>query len=273
VQKVVPQPWLVVVGLLLLLSLVPAYADQYGFSNTNFITINTNNNPPTIATPYPSTILVSNLNGELITNLTVTLDNFTHPFPSDVSIILAGPQGQTALLMSDVGGAIEDFPVTNLILTLDDASPYPLPINDSLFSGTFHPTSGAPLFFNFPAPCPAGSANAPSALAVFDGTDPDGAWNLFVVDDFEEVTNGSISGGWSMSVSVGVPLKLAASSGTNVVLSWPAVAGHTFTPQFSPSITNVAWSNILTVPTLISNRLVLTNRVTGGSGVYRLLVN
>lgn len=253
-------------------SLMTSRGDQFTFSNTNYITINTNNNPPTIASPYPSTISVSGLNGEVITDLAVTLEDFSHPFPSDVSVILAGPQGQMALLMSDVGGAVEDFPVTNLILTLDDTSPYPMPINDSLFSGTFHPTSGSPLFFSFPPPCPAGNSNASPALSVFDGGDPDGVWSLYVVDDFEEVTNGSISGGWSMSISVGIPLKLAA-TGTNAVLSWPAVGGHTFTPQFSPSLNNATWSNILTSPVLISNRLVLTNRITGGSGIYRLLVN
>jgi hypothetical protein len=249
-----------------------AHGDTFNFSNTNAIIINTDANPPTLATPYPSAIAVSGLDGLVITNLTVTLNGFTHPFPSDVSIILAGPQGQMAVLMSDVGGAIEDFPVTNLTLILDDASPYPLPVNDSLFSGTFHPTSGSsPLFFDFPPPAPAGNSNAPAMLSGFDGTDPDGDWNLFVIDDFEEVTNGYISGGWSMAVSVGIPLQIT-NSATNVVLSWPVVTGHTFSVQYSPSLTNAVWTNLPAMPKEVSGRYVLTNGKTGPTGIFRLVV-
>ncbi len=147
--------WPVRAWVLLAITVCSVRGDTFNFSNTNSVTISTDANPPTVATPYPSTIAVSSLDGEVITNLTVTLNGFTHPFPSDVSIILAGPRGQMAMLMSDVGGAVEGFPVTNLTLVLDDSSGYPLPVNDSLFSGTFHPTSGAfPLFLTFLLPFP-----------------------------------------------------------------------------------------------------------------------
>jgi subtilisin-like proprotein convertase family protein len=244
--------------------------DTLNFSNTNYLAINDSDNPPTIATPYPSAITVSGLTGEVITNLTVTLNGFTHSFPSDVNIILVGPQGQTALLMSNVGGQEAD-PVTGLTITLDDQAEADLPLLDPLYSGTFRPTaSSTPLLFDFPSPAPAGNSNALPMLSVFDGTDPDGVWSLYVVDDVFE-NDGYISGGWSMSVSVGIPLALA-NSGTNVVLSWPVVSGHSFSVQYSPGLTNVTWTNLSSVPAQISGRYVVTNAKPGPVGVFRLLV-
>lgn len=268
-DTVVLRCWLLFVGLLLFT--VPGLrGDTFTFSNTNYLTINDSDNPPTIATPYPSTITVSNLTGEVITNLTVTLNGFSHDFPSDVNILLVGPQGQTSLLMSDVGGQ-EDFPVTNLLITLDDNAAAPLPVLDSLFSGTFRPTaSSMPLLFNFPPPAPANNSNAPTLLGVFNNTDPDGAWRLFVVDD-SAGDAGYITNGWSLTVSVGVPLKLT-STNTGVVLSWPVVSGHTFTPQFSPNLTNPAWSNLTATPAQVSGRYIMTNARPGLAGIFRLLV-
>jgi hypothetical protein len=75
------------------------------------------------ASPYPSTITVAGLSGT-VTKVTVTLTNFSHTFPDDVDILLVGPTGANAIIMSDVGGATG---VTNLTLTLDDAAATSLP--------------------------------------------------------------------------------------------------------------------------------------------------
>ena len=258
------------VGAIFAIGAFAARGDTLNLSNTNYIAINDSDNPPTIATPYPSAITVSGLTGEVTTSLTVTLNGFTHSFPSDVNIILVGPQGQTALLMSNVGGQDADS-VTNLTLTLDDQADADLPILDPLYSGTFRPTaSSTPLPFDFPPPAPAGNSNAPPRLSVFDGTDPDGVWSLFVVDDVSG-DDGYISNGWSMSVSAGIPLELANST-TNVVLSWPAVTGHTYSVQFSPSLTNTAWTNLPAVPAEVAGRYVVTNAKPGNIGIFRLLV-
>ena len=244
--------------------------DTLNFSNTNYLAINDSDNPPTIATPYPSAITVSGLTGEVITNLTVTLNGFTHSFPSDVNIILVGPQGQAVLLMSNVGGQDADS-VSDLSITLDDQAGADLPLLDPLYSGTFRPTASAtPLAFDFPPPAPAGNSNALPMLSVFDGTDPDGVWSLFVVDDVAG-DDGYISNGWSISVSVGVPLKIVGST-TNVVLSWPVVSGHSFVVQYAPSFTSGTWTNLSSVPAEISGSYVLTNAKAGPSGVFRLLV-
>ncbi|MFM6604805.1 MAG: Calx-beta domain-containing protein, partial [Dolichospermum sp.] len=53
-------------------------------------------------TPYPSTISVSGLSGN-INNLKVTLNNVSHTWIGDVDLLLVGPTGAKSILMSDIG--------------------------------------------------------------------------------------------------------------------------------------------------------------------------
>ena len=76
------------------------------FSNPAAITIPATGTGPGAANPYPSTIVVSGLPGT-ITNMTVTLTGMSHTFPDDVDVMLVGPGGQSAILMSDQGGGGE----------------------------------------------------------------------------------------------------------------------------------------------------------------------
>ena len=176
------------------------WADTFNFSNPNPIAINDSGTPPTTGSLYPSSISVSGLDFQSISHLSITLDGFTHTFPSDLDIILAGPGGQLSMLMSEVGG-IAKFPVTDLTLTLDDLAANALPIDSARSSGTFKPTRQFPtLSFEFPSPAPAGSSSAPAALSVFNGTNPNGTWNLFVVDE-SSPDSGNISRGWSMQIT------------------------------------------------------------------------
>jgi subtilisin-like proprotein convertase family protein len=162
------------------------------------------------ADPYPSALSVSGVTGT-VTKVTATLHGFEHTYPQDVDILLAGPQGQATILMSDAGdttGAVRD----RVDLTFDDSAP-PLPCQDyqvTLPGGTYAPTNDpitAPLdCFQpadvFPAPAPAGPYGA--ALSVFNGIDPNGTWNLYVVDD-EGNDYGSIGGGWSLDFTIATP--------------------------------------------------------------------
>jgi subtilisin-like proprotein convertase family protein len=176
------------------------WAQTFSFANTNAITINDSGTPPTTADLYPPTISVTGLDGQSISHLTVTLSGLTHTFPSDLDILLAGPNGQVSMLMSEVGGNTR-FPVSNLTLTLDDSAASSLPIDSMLVSGTFQPTRQFPtLSFDFPSPAPAGSSSAPAALSIFNGTNPNGTWSLFVVDE-SSPDSGTISMGWSMDVT------------------------------------------------------------------------
>jgi subtilisin-like proprotein convertase family protein len=175
------------------------WADSYSYSNTNAISINDAGTPPTLADSYPSAITISGLDGQFITHLTLTLSGMTHTFPSDLDIVLAGPNGQLTMLMSEVGGNTR-FPVSDLTLTLDDFAASSLPINSTLLSGTFQPTRQFPtLGFEFPSPAPAGSANAPASLAVFNGTNPNGTWLLYVLDE-SSPDSGTISRGWTLDI-------------------------------------------------------------------------
>lgn len=175
-------------------------ADTYSFSNTNAISINDTGNPPTLGSLYPSSISINGLDFQTISHLSITLDGLSHTFPSDLDIILAGPRGQLSMLMSEVGGNSR-LPVSDLTLTLDDLAANSLPFDSILTSGTFKPTRQFPtLSFEFPSPAPAGSSSAPASLSGFNGTDPNGTWSLFVVDE-SSPDSGTISRGWSMEVT------------------------------------------------------------------------
>jgi Ca2+-binding RTX toxin-like protein len=144
------------------------------------------------ANPYPSSINVSGLLGT-VGKATVTLTNLTHTWPDDLDILLEGPGGQAVILMSDAGGSGD---VQNVTLTFDDAAGSPLPNDTQIASGTFTPFNyvGNDLVDNFaPGPTPTGST-----LSVFTGTDPNGTWNLWVVDD-DDLDVGALSG-WTLSL-------------------------------------------------------------------------
>ncbi|PGA72733.1 hypothetical protein [Bacillus toyonensis] len=150
-------------------------------------------NDLTTATPYPASIEIA---GEptMVGKVTVTLQNMNHPFPDDLDILLVGPQGQTVILMSDAGG---NFPINNVTLTFNDDAPTFLPNGDQIVSGTFKPTDYPEFFFDsFPAPAPVPPYG--STLGVFNGTNPNGTWKLFVLDDSANAV-GCIAG-WKITV-------------------------------------------------------------------------
>jgi subtilisin-like proprotein convertase family protein len=151
-------------------------------------------NDDSASAPYGNSVTVSG-STRPVTDLNLTLAGFGHEYPDDVIVMLVGPRGQKAVVMADVGGS---GTVTDLNLTLDDEAAAALPDETDLASGSFRPadydTATA-----FPAPAPA-STGAGSALSVFDGTDPNGTWQLFVADDAGSDV-GSISRGWSLQIT------------------------------------------------------------------------
>jgi subtilisin-like proprotein convertase family protein len=151
----------------------------------------------------PSTISVSGFETP-IANVEVSLNNLTHPTASDLDVLLVGPSGQAVLLMSEAGGA-----AGNDSLTFRDQASAQLPTSDNLVSGFFQPTNydftAAPDTFAAPAPTNPGSG---SALAIFNGTNPNGAWTLFIKEqDAVPVENGQLRGGWNLLITTasGVP--------------------------------------------------------------------
>ena len=157
--------------------------------NTNAITIPASGQ----ASVYPSEINVSNPPG-LVTGVQVNLTNFSHTAPDDVDLVLAAPNGNKVVLMSDVGGTNA---VTNLNLVFDDTAAGSLPDSAALTSGTFKPTDFE-TGDTFPAPAPAGAPTG-RMLSAFNGINPNGNWQLYLVDD-NGANAGTVSGGWSISV-------------------------------------------------------------------------
>jgi subtilisin-like proprotein convertase family protein len=145
------------------------------------------------AAPYGSQILVPYDARVDDVNVELTL---THSAPDDLDLLLVGPGGQQALVMSDVGGSGD---VTNLSFVIDDESANPLPDGASLQGSTYQPTNysdGIPDDFALPAPAPTGN----TSLAVFDGTIAAGTWRLFAMDDYVQDV-GTISN-WSLRLSL-----------------------------------------------------------------------
>jgi subtilisin-like proprotein convertase family protein len=197
----------------LMLGVAGTQASAATFSNNSGITINDGSefscafgaaatNPGT-ATPYPSTIPVTT-SGSSITDVNVTVSGLSHSFPDDIGLLLVSPKGQSVILMADSGGA-QDNAVSGITLTFDDAASDPVPDNTALVSAsTYRPSKGTPTTADFEGDCTASFPGAPAGpygttLSAFDGTDPNGDWKLYVIDD-TAVFGGSITG-WSLDIS------------------------------------------------------------------------
>lgn len=147
------------------------------------------------ATPYPSGITVAGITDPVL-KVTVTINGLSHTWPDDIDMLLVGPTGANLILMSDVGGLNS---ISGVTLTFDDDAASQLPDSGQITSGSWRPTNigtGDP----FPAPAPAPSAA--TTLSTFNGLDPNGTWNLFIVDDASG-DSGSVSGGWTLSITSG----------------------------------------------------------------------
>ncbi len=178
------------------------------FTNSASITIPNSGAALGAASLYPSPITVSGV-GTQLTGISVTLNGFSHFYPADVDILLVGPGGQNVMLMSDVGTF---FPVNNLTFTFDNVSGTSMPSGAQLASGTFTPTNFDPVgdVDGFPAPAPLIGPYG-SSFAPFIGTNPNGTWSLYIVDDVAG-NNGQLAGGWSITVTTASPAALQVTS-------------------------------------------------------------
>ena len=161
----------------------------------NFSPIAFNDNAP--ATPYPSPLAAGGMRWGKILDADVTLMGLTHTWPHDVNVHLVGPRGQNATIMSDVGG---NFDVSNVTLTLDDEAANSMSEAGQLVGGTFKPSNPTEPLDSFPgAPAPSGLV----ALSTFDRTNPNGIWDLYVVDDGISDA-GRFASGWSLTIKARV---------------------------------------------------------------------
>ena len=143
------------------------------------------------ATPYPSQLTVSGLNGT-ISRVTATLNGFGHSYPNDVGVLMVSPTGQKIVLMDRAGGG---NPVTNLNLTFDAAAANAIPQGTLLTNGTYKPADYNSATFDYPSPAPVHPYS--SDLTTLNGKAPNGVWSLYVVDQ-SPPDHGAISNGWSL---------------------------------------------------------------------------
>jgi hypothetical protein len=131
---------------------------------------------------------------------------FTHSNPDDVDMLLEGPSGATAVLMSDVGGEVN---VRRVLFDLSDGGSQTVPDDGPIgISGPglvphYRLTNVAEVGDAdvFPSPAPEGPYG--TSLSVFNGTDPSGTWKLYVVDDASR-HKGQL-GDWGIGISLGAP--------------------------------------------------------------------
>jgi VCBS repeat-containing protein len=128
----------------------------------------------------------------------VSLDNLSATVAGDLDILLVGPQGQTAMIVSDMGA---NNAANNVSLLLDDQSSNHLLSFQALTTGQFQPANfdnSDP--FQSP-PAPTANPSSGSALGVFNGSDPNGIWRLFLHDDSANGSTQAINGGWSLRIT------------------------------------------------------------------------
>lgn len=156
-----------------------------------------------MADVYPSSVVVSG-EGVVTTSVSVTLNNLSHSFISDVGMVLVGPTG-AAFELQD--GAGDGFGISGVTYTLSDSGATQLPGEAAWAAGTYRPAS----YFvgdSFPSPGPgttyshpgpSGGNNATFA-SVFNGLDPNGTWKLYTAD-FVSGDGGQIAGGWTLTIN------------------------------------------------------------------------
>lgn len=166
----------------------------FTFSNTGAFTIPAGAPGVTqgAADPYPSTISVSGLAPRL-DKVAVTLAGLSHTFSADLVILLVAPNGQTVKLLDRVGGPVD---AVNATVTFDDGgAAYPVA---AYGPGNFVILPSQAADSAMPAPAP--NVADGTTLSSLNGIDPNGTWQLFVFDR-ERGDSGSISGGWSVTLT------------------------------------------------------------------------
>lgn len=149
------------------------------------------------ASPYPSSIAVSGMSG-LVTKVTVVFHNLTHTVANDIDALLVAPSGANLVVMSDVGNTTLAT-ASNATLTFDDAAAGLVP-SGAIPTGTYRPTNvddGRADLFAAPAPTP---STQTTLAGAFIGINPNGNWQLFVVDDASGDV-GTMAGGWSLNIT------------------------------------------------------------------------
>lgn len=165
------------------------------FSNLTPITISdrTATGGPAKANPYPSVITIpaGTLKGR-VHKVSVVLDNYSHSSPDDVDVLLEAPNGNVMILMSDAGGF---SPVNNLVLEFNDGGT-DMRDDGPLGSGRFKSRNFdvTPDIWVDKSP-----GNFLTLADAFKGSNPNGDWKLYVLDDANN-GSGTIANGYTLRI-------------------------------------------------------------------------
>lgn len=154
---------------------------------------------------HSSPITVRKLKKGRIKDVNVILRGFTHSQPGDVDVMLVGPNGENLLLVSDAGSTND---AKGLTFIIDDEATDTLPDSGDLETGSYPPTNYAgsgDLFLHPVGPTPPVPSSNDS-LSIFDGSNPNGTWTLFVTDN-NSGEDGAFNGGWSLQIKAKVKVK------------------------------------------------------------------
>jgi len=189
------------------------------------------------ASPYPSTIEVSGLTGQ-VSHLRIGIHGLTHPFPDDLDMLLVAPNGRGAILMSDAGGASR---LQAIDVTFDDNASAPLPDGGLMVAGQYRLSNYEGASDDFTELAPAGPYV--TTLGELSGVDPNGTWSLYVIDDFF-LDGGNIGSGWSLTLETtvavccgGVPGVVLSSTDGLTTTEAGGTASFTVSLRASPSDT------------------------------------
>jgi subtilisin-like proprotein convertase family protein len=172
------------------------------------------------ATNYPSNIAVSGIPLGHVYHVSVTV-TATHTRPDDLDVLLVSPLGRAVMLFSDVGGVTDWW---SFRFEIDDCAPR-TGTSGAFPPGRYRPKNHAPADAPFPAPAPA--APYDSTLSAFNGTQPNGTWSLYVIDDNPGSDGGQIES-WSLtlfSASPDVPLVGSVGGRESISCSTPDYDG------------------------------------------------
>lgn len=182
---------------------------------------------PDVGSAPVSEIQVSGLAGTVVDTVTVVLHGVTHAFPTDLDVLLVGPNNVGVVLMSDAG---RHHPLSGVDLNFSDSASRVLSRIDPITAGTYRPTDyieKSPADDYTIAGAPAGPYF--DSLSAFSGIAPNGVWSLYVIDDVADYA-GQITGGWSLMFDTVSPV--STSAGLSAVISSdknPATFGDSLT--------------------------------------------
>lgn len=215
------------------------------------------------ATPYPSSIFVSGLTGNVGT-VTVQLNNISSSDIAQTDLLLVGPTGAQIIPFASVG---DSSTIEGVNITLDDSAAGLIPGGSPLTTGSYKPTSitGSTTLI-FPAPAPlvnasnyAATDGAATLTSIFQNTPPNGTWALYAMD---HSGNGAATfgGGWCVNITppavqttittspAGLLVSVDGGTATAAPLveSWIPGSTHTITttsPQSGATGTQYVWSS------------------------------